>query len=96
MVQHLIEMLCSPVVTRVLRVAKAIGIAMQRTRPRHGGVLLASVHDVHQVRFYPTLHHVSMLREAQELVAGIEDVIDELVHGQFSLVAENARIAPML
>ncbi|MNV87086.1 hypothetical protein D3C71_1811790 [compost metagenome] len=37
-----------------------------------------------------------MLGEAQELVAGIENVINELVHGQLALVAENARIAPML
>jgi hypothetical protein len=37
-----------------------------------------------------------MLHEAQELVACIEDVINEFVHGQFSLIAENARIATML
>ena len=94
--QHLIEMLCSPVVTRVLRITKAIGVAVQRAWPRHSRVLLAAVHDVHQMRFHPTLYYVSMLCEAQELVAGIEDVIDELVHSQFSFVAENARVAAML
>jgi len=69
---------------------------MQRSRPCHGGVFLASVHDVHQVGFHPAFHHVPVLREAQELVAGIQDVINELVYGQLALVAENTRIAPML
>ena len=81
---------------RVLRIAKAIGIAMQRSRPCHGGVFLTSVHDVHQVGFHPAFHHVPVLREAQELVTGIQDVINELVHRQLALVAENARIASML
>jgi hypothetical protein len=67
-------------------------------RPRTGNRLisLAAIDDVHQMGFYPALDDVTVLGEANELVAGFEDVVDELVDSQLTLVAEHARIAAVL
>ncbi len=43
--------------------------------------------------FYPSLDDLTVLGEADEFVAGFEEVVDELVDCQFALVPEHARMA---
>ena len=60
-IQHLVQMLRSAVVARMLGVAKAVGVAVQRAGASHCGVLPPPVNDVHQVGFDPARDDVAVL-----------------------------------
>jgi hypothetical protein len=65
-VEHLVEVLRRPVVAGVLRIAEAVGEAVQRTRRRQRLVRLPSVHEVEQVRLDPAADDVGVVLKLRE------------------------------
>jgi hypothetical protein len=93
MMQHLVQMLRRTVVPGMFWIPETIGVSVQRTRTGYRLITLAAIDDVHEMGFYPSLDDLTVLGEADEFVAGFEEVVDELVDCQFALVPEHARMA---
>ena len=76
-VEHLVEVLRGAVVAGVLRVAEAVGEAVQRARGGDRLVRLPPVHDVEQVRLDPAREDLAVGLEAGEPLRVLEELLDE-------------------